>query len=106
MAIEVPDSCTLPTAARPARLAEFAALLATAREGRRVDRGHVQLVFPARPGLAPALRDLTAREGACCAFFAFDVSAVADQVILDVRVPATHAGVLDGLADLVDWGPR
>jgi hypothetical protein len=97
------DACTLPTADRPLRLAEFDALFATAV--RRVDqagptRARLWLTGPA--GLTASVRDLTAREAGCCSFFSFTVTPEpagdGEALILDVAVPARYAGVLDALA--------
>jgi hypothetical protein len=102
MEIVVPDACTLPTAERPLRLAEFDALFATAV--RRVDsagptRARLRLTGPA--GLAASVRDLTTRESGCCSFFAFTVTpepaADGEALILDVEVPARYADVLASL---------
>ncbi|GAA2575148.1 hypothetical protein GCM10010399_00650 [Dactylosporangium fulvum] len=52
-------------------------------------------------GLAATVRDLTAREAACCSFFTFTVTpgpaAGGEALTLDVRVPARHADVLASL---------
>ncbi|MGA5300281.1 hypothetical protein ACPCHT_10155 [Nucisporomicrobium flavum] len=97
-----PEACTLPTAERPLRLAEFDALFASAARG--VDpvtptRAVIRLAGPR--GLAATVRDLTAREAACCSFFAFTVTAtpaaVGEEVSLHVDVPAEYADVLRAL---------
>ena len=93
-----PAACTLPTAEQPLRLAEFDALFATAL--RRVDRPaptRLTLTLAAAPGRTEAVRDLAARETACCSFFTFDLTA-GDPLRLDVSVPAAHRSVLDALA--------
>jgi hypothetical protein len=99
MSIDVPDACTLPTAERPVRLAEFDDLFATAV--RRVDpvsatRARLHLAGPA--GLAARVRDLAARETECCSFFTFttteEPAGDGEAVVLDVEVPAAHADVL------------
>lgn len=97
----VPDACTLPTAERPLRLAEFDRFFRDAVRG--VDRPSAQLLRIRLAGDARAeetARDLTARESSCCSFFAFEIfRSGPDTLMLDVRVPATHVDVLDGLAD-------
>ncbi|MEU8614554.1 hypothetical protein AB0C29_41865 [Actinoplanes sp. NPDC048791] len=104
MSIAIPDACTLPTAERPLRLAEFDALFATAV--RRVDRvgptrARLRLTGPA--GLGATVRDLTARETACCSFFTFTMTpepaGEGEALILDVEVPAQYADVLASLAE-------
>jgi hypothetical protein len=99
----VPDACTLPTAAQPLRLAEFDALFATAvREVARPGPRHLRLSLSGAEGLAATVRDLAARETACCSFFDFQVDSVAaaggEAVTLDIRVPAGQVTVLDALA--------
>lgn len=104
MPIVIPDACTLPTADRPTRLAEFDALFATAL--RRVDtigptRARLRMTGPV--GLAATVRDLTAREAACCSFLTFTVTPEpaddGEALILDVEVPARYADVLASLAE-------
>lgn len=88
----VPDACTLPTAERPLRVAEFDTLLSTGITGTvRVNAEHVRLTL--RPERVAEAADLVARESACCSFFDFALAGT----VLDVRVPETHVGVLDGL---------
>jgi hypothetical protein len=93
----VPDACTLPTAERPLRLAEFDDLFATAVRGQQ-RLSATRLRWRLDPAAEPAARDLTARESGCCSFFTFTVSPVAGAVHLDVEVPAGHVDVLDALA--------
>jgi hypothetical protein len=91
------DACTLPTAQRPLRVAEFGDLFATAVRG--VERPAPQwLRLRLAPAAEASARELTARESACCAFFDFRFSPAADELLLDVRVPAARTDVLDGLA--------
>ncbi|GAA0904219.1 hypothetical protein GCM10009557_79850 [Virgisporangium ochraceum] len=104
MSIEVPAACTLPTAERPLRVAEFEDLFATAvREVEPVGAGHVRVRLAGPVGLEERVRDLTARETRCCSFFTFTVSAQptadGESVTVDVRVPAPYAGVLASLVE-------
>ncbi|ONH32669.1 hypothetical protein [Pseudofrankia asymbiotica] len=95
------DACTLPTAGRPLRVAEFNALFATSlRRLERVDTKHLRLTLAGAEGLEATTRDLAARESACCAFFTFTVTSAGEQVVLDVEVPDAQTAVLDGLAAL------
>lgn len=103
MAFGVPDTCTLPTAERPLRLAEFDELFATAVH--RVDTVspiHARLHLAGSAGLADRVRDLAARETACCSFLTFTTSRQpvtdGEAVILDIAVPPAHADVLASLA--------
>jgi hypothetical protein len=94
-----PPACTLPTAERPLRLAEFDDLFTrSVRSVRRAGPTHVTLTLAPAPGRADAVRDLARRETACCSFFAFQVED-ADPLRLEITVPAAYAPVLDALAD-------
>ncbi|MFF0268401.1 hypothetical protein [Kribbella sp. NPDC004536] len=84
-----PDACTLPTAERPLRVAEFDQLFATyLRRANRVDDQTLELTLD--PAAYAAAADLIARESACCSFFTFTLN-------LRVTVPPAHTAVLDGL---------
>ncbi|WP_199702536.1 hypothetical protein [Jiangella rhizosphaerae] len=94
----VPDSCRLPSADRPLRLAEFADLFArSAGQPDRVSSTRLRLTLDDDPAVLAAARDLAARETACCAFFTFTFG---DGGALTVDVPAPQAAVLDGLERL------
>lgn len=90
-----PAACTLPSADRPARVAEFDELFTSLRALRREEPGWLRLWLAA--GAEAGARDLTARESRCCSFFDFDVRREADEVVVDIRVPADHVAVLDAL---------
>ncbi|WP_238018176.1 hypothetical protein KZZ52_35635 [Dactylosporangium sp. AC04546] len=101
MTFDVPDACTLPTAARPLRLAEFDALFTTAvRDVETVSPTHARMRMAGPAGLEAAVRDLAARETECCSFFTFTVTPQpeGDALVLDVEVPAAYTGVLAALA--------
>jgi hypothetical protein len=71
----VPEACTLPTAQRPLRLAEFDALFATAvKRVERVGVLRLRLTLTGPVELEDIVRDLTERESRCCSFFAFTVT--------------------------------
>ncbi|GAB3853310.1 hypothetical protein GCM10029963_44350 [Micromonospora andamanensis] len=97
----VPDVCTLPTADRPLRLAEFDRFFAGAvRAAQRVSAQHLRLWLDNATQVEETARELTARESSCCSFFAFDLSRPdPDSLTLEVRVPAGHVDVLDALAE-------
>jgi hypothetical protein len=102
MSFDVPDACTLPTVDRPLRLAEFDRLFAAAvREVEVVAPTHARMRLVGRDGLAARVRDLAARETACCSFFDFTVSAAVsaddEVVVLDIEVPVAYADVLASL---------
>jgi hypothetical protein len=89
------DACTLPTAERPLREAEFDTLFATALTGvSRPEPGWLRLAFRRDA----EIEDLVARESSCCSFFDFRITRTPDGAVLDVRVPAARVAVLDGLA--------
>jgi hypothetical protein len=96
---EVP-ACTLPTAERPLRVAEFTALFAALTAIQRRRPGALRLRLADRPGLAAEAADLTARESACCSFFDFGITRAGGELLLDITVPDAHAAVLDGLEQL------
>lgn len=104
MSFDVPDACTLPTAERPLRLAEFDELFATSV--RRVDTVstiHARMHLTGAAGLADRVRDLAARETACCSFFTFTTTAEpatdGEAVLLDIEVPDAYADVLASLTE-------
>jgi hypothetical protein len=97
----VPEACTLPTAQRPLRLAEFDQVFATALRGQQ-RMSPTQLRWQLDPAVEAAARDLTTRESSCCSFFAFTFTpggAAGESLELLVQVPAGHVDVLDALAD-------
>lgn len=92
------DACTMPTAERPLRLAEFDDLFATAVRSveRRGDDVRIHLTGP--DGLAGQVRDLTDREASCCSFFTFAIEGTSKDLTLDISVPAARQEILDALA--------
>jgi hypothetical protein len=96
----IPDACTLPTADRPLRMAEFDALLAGARDTERITTTMLRVTLAGGSQLPATVRDLTEREARCCSFFTFSVSVEPpDTVRLDIEVPAAYVVVLDALAN-------
>ncbi len=96
--VSVPEACTLPSAERPLRLAEFDDLFATALRGQQ-RLSPTRLRWRLDPVAEQAARDLTGRESECCSFFSFTFAPADGAVHLDVAVPEAHADVLDALAD-------
>ena len=94
----VPQACTLPTAERPVRTAEFDELFATALRGQQRLAPTV-LRWRLDPAAETAARELAGRESGCCSFFTFTFAQAGDAVQVDVEVPAASAGVLDALAE-------
>jgi hypothetical protein len=92
------EACTLPTADRPLRVADFDALFAA--HLRRVERPsptRARLVLAGSAGVAERVRRLAEAESACCSFFRFTVTEGDGEVVLGVAVPTAYADVLAGL---------
>ncbi|MEV0132490.1 hypothetical protein AB0H83_29005 [Dactylosporangium sp. NPDC050688] len=103
MSFVVPDACTLPTVEQPLRLAEFDTLFTTAvRTVETVTPNHARMQLSGPAGLEATVRDLAARETACCSFFTFTVTPQpadsGEALTLDVQVPGRYADVLASLA--------
>jgi hypothetical protein len=98
--IRIPRECTLPTAERPLRLAEFDDLLGRVLGVERPEPLRLRLRLPG--GLEPRIRDLTERESRCCSFFEFSLVRHGEAVLLDIAVPRARVDVLDGLNALAD----
>ena len=94
-----PDACTLPTAERPLRRAEFDDLFTATVDVQRPTARHLRLTVTGEGNLTERVRDLAARETDCCTFFTFTVTPQPPhRVILDIEVPPAHVDVLDALA--------
>jgi hypothetical protein len=95
----LPQSCTLPTADRPLRVAEFDALFTTAvRAADRPSRTRLSLDLEPTAEIAAQAAGLMVRETVCCSFFTFTLTATGGALELGVAVPEGHVQVLDGLA--------
>jgi hypothetical protein len=68
------------------RAAEYRRLFTHALTGRERSGAGIRFRFRADPGVADWVRDLAAREKACCAFFNFTVTADDDEVRWDASV--------------------
>jgi hypothetical protein len=92
------EGCTLPTAERPLRLAEFDDLFTALLSVDWSGQTHARMVFAGEEGFADRTRQLADAESSCCSFFTFGVSTVQDGlVVLDIDVPGAYAEVLAGL---------
>ena len=90
-----PDACTLSTAERPLRVAEFDDLFTFVVRAERRAPTLLDLVLR-RIVEAPA-KDLARRESECCSFFTFGFEADGDDVVMHIGVPPQHIDVLDAL---------
>ncbi len=96
----VPDACTLPTADRAGRVAEFDGLFsATVRAAERTGPTRLRLELEPSPEAAARAAGLAAAETQCCSFFTFTLTAAGGALSLDVAVPDGQVAVLDALAD-------
>lgn len=68
------------------RMAEWQRLIAAAYTGRERTDGGIRLRFRADDGIEAWIRDLAAREKACCPFFTFDVGSTDGEVRWDISV--------------------
>ncbi|QIG43616.1 hypothetical protein G5V58_13370 [Nocardioides anomalus] len=95
------DACTLPTSERPLRLAEFDALFADHLVGLSAEAEGTRIRLRGDHGLVDRVRDLTARESACCSFFTFaargTTTGPTTEVDLLVSVPPGRQELLEAL---------
>lgn len=93
------EACTLPTAERPLRLAEFDDLFSTSL--RSIDRTgdtRARLLLGGDAGLAERTQRLADAESGCCTFFSFGVTSLEEELVaFDVAVPSAYTDVLAGL---------
>ncbi|MFG2623105.1 hypothetical protein ACGFXC_36395 [Streptomyces sp. NPDC048507] len=103
----VPQSCTLPTAERPLRVAEWDALFSEQLASlSRPGPLRLRLDLTGGPGVEERVRDLVEREGGCCSFFSFTITPGEDLIGLDIAVEVEHAVVLEALATRTLAGGR
>jgi hypothetical protein len=97
------DACTLPTAERPLRVAEFDSLFSTSlRAVERPGPAWLRLRLDPDPRVWTVTRELVDRESNCCSFFDFQLARDDNDLVVDVRVPAGRVDVLDGLGRRAD----
>lgn len=95
----MPQSCTLPTAEQPLRIAQFDRLFTDAvRTVDRPSRTQLSLDLEPTAEMAQQAAGLVVRETACCSFFTFTLTATGGALELGVAVPDSHVEVLDALA--------
>jgi hypothetical protein len=68
------------------RIAEYERIFSAALIGRERTDGGIRFRFRCEDGLAEWIRDLAAREQACCAFFAFTVTQHGEEIWWDASV--------------------
>lgn len=68
------------------RFAEYRRLFGTDLIGRERTQAGIRFRFRTRPGLAEEIRDLAAREKACCAYFDFDIREHGNEITWDASV--------------------
>jgi hypothetical protein len=102
----VPIVCTLHPNEMGGRLEEWHRLFATHLGGiQRPAPTRLRLVLAAGAGVE-RVRDLAAREMACCAFMTFTVTPDGGRLLVDAEVPAEAAPTLDGLAGIAERAAR
>jgi hypothetical protein len=93
-----PSACTLPTAERPLRAAEFDELFGGAvLAADRPEARHLRLQLRPDALVAGRAAELAAAETACCSFFTFTLTVANDSLLLDITVPDSQIAVLDAL---------
>ncbi|GAA2624767.1 hypothetical protein SMC26_18410 [Actinomadura fulvescens] len=94
-----PDACTLPTAERPLRTAEFDKVFTkTVTRAEFMEPARLRLSLSAGPRATGEIAALLAAETACCSFFTFTLTIAAETTSLEVTVPARRTDVLNGFA--------
>ncbi len=91
------DACTMPTAERPLRLAEFDTLFASSLTRLTTGDEGVSMGLRGDTGLYDRVKDLATREATCCSFFTFIVDGTDTQVDLSISVPPARRDILDAL---------
>jgi hypothetical protein len=95
-----PMECTLPLDERPARVAAFDELFASALRGlARPAPALLRLTLDGTDRAEALVRDLVTKEQACCPLLDFTIGRADDgALLLEVRVADRHVGTLDALA--------
>jgi len=94
----VPDECTLPTADRPLRTAQFREVFGElTRTIERVAPGRLRLALVPSPEVAGRVAELAVRETECCSFFEFTLTA-GKGLSLEIAVPEGREAILDAMA--------
>lgn len=93
-------ACSLPGPELMDRIQQWSQVVqrATSRE---VGDGRIISTYPRDPGLLEELRKLIAAEADCCSFMKFEVTEVADKVVVEVGVPEEMNFVLAAMFGMV-----
>ena len=89
------DACTLPTAERPLRVAEFDELFTFVSRAERRGPRLLDLVLPR--DVESDARNLADRESECCSFFTFEFEGAGNDVVMHISVPPEQIEVLDAI---------
>jgi hypothetical protein len=106
------ESCTLPTAEQPLRVAAFDELFASslrAVEHPHASAARVRLVLDGDETLAARVQRLADAETACCSFFTFTLTPLAastTRIALDIAVPRERSDVLAALVQRAEQARR
>lgn len=92
-------ACTLPSAERPLRLAEFDDLFTKGVLGVEQSAHGVRVELRPEPDLVARAAELAARETGCCSFFTFELSITHGRAAMTVSAASSHGEVLAALAE-------
>ncbi|MBO2453039.1 hypothetical protein J4573_38515 [Actinomadura barringtoniae] len=94
----IADECTLPTADRPLRTAQFREVFGElTRTIERLAPERLRLTLVTSPEVAGRVAELAVREIECCSFFEFTLTA-GKGLSLDIAVPQGREAILDAMA--------
>lgn len=90
------------------RIAEYGRLFEHALAGRERTAQGIRFRLHAKAAVEAWVRDLAAREQACCPFFAFDITTTGDEVLWDAAVSDNEEArfALEEMYALPDRPPR
>jgi hypothetical protein len=95
----IPAACTLPTAERPTRRAEFDALFAMdVLSVDQVSPREVRLELRPEAEAAARAADLAVKETGCCSFFAFGLTISDGTTLMTISAEQQHEAVLAALS--------
>ena len=83
---DIPIVCTAPADTAPEGIAEYQRVFAEALVDREKTVEGIRFRFRDSDGVEARVRDLAAREKACCAFFTFTITRAGGEVLWDATV--------------------